>query len=50
MLDFKYYFVKIMSKSLSQHTVGLQGKLKQPKKEKNYTLIGFLMFFNIPVC
>jgi hypothetical protein len=49
MFDIKYYVMKIMSKSLSQHVVGLQGKLKQTEKEKNYMFVGFFMFFNIPV-
>jgi hypothetical protein len=49
MLDFKYCVMKIMSKSLNQHKVGLQEKLKQPEKEKNYIFTGFLMFFNIPL-
>jgi hypothetical protein len=35
MFDFKNYVIKIMLKSLSQHLVRLQGKLKPTEKEKS---------------
>jgi len=46
MFDFKNRVTKIMSKSLSQHLVRLQIKLKL--KKRNYIFIS-IIFFNIPL-